>query len=157
MPLHGYSATELDRLIVNAFLGYPSEPAIARLLGIPTRDVSAAIERFTTKVAELADKHWRRRILALVEELVVVCDRLGEIDPPVTAAVGLRVRAAARWARDREARAKQHNPRPGGHHPRGAREHSPNPRRALFPREPNRNQRPTTHRGAEWSAPNTKE
>ena len=93
--LHGYSPAELDQLIIRMFFEWPSESFISRQLGLRERDVTAALERFATRVSVLADQHWQERVLAQVNELQKICDRLCEAEDPPYASVALRVRIAA--------------------------------------------------------------
>ena len=92
--LPGYT-DERDQLIVNMFFGYPSETGIAKLLGIRPVEVTAALERFATRVAVLVDQHWRARILNQIEGLARLADQLAEIEDPPHVAVSLRVRIGA--------------------------------------------------------------
>ena len=71
--LHGYSPAELDRLIWRVFSEWPDEAFVARQLGLHVRDVSASLERFATRVAVLADQHWRARILSQIDGLARLC------------------------------------------------------------------------------------
>ena len=93
--LHGYSPAELDRLIWRMFFEWPDEGFVARQLGLRVRDVSAALERFATRVAVLADQHWRARILNQIDGLARLADQLAEIEDPPHVAVSLRVRIGA--------------------------------------------------------------
>ena len=93
--LHGYSPAELDQLIIRMFFEWPSESFISRQLGLRECDVTAALERFATRVSVLADQHWQERVLAQVNELQKICDRLCEAEDPPYASVALRVRIAA--------------------------------------------------------------
>jgi hypothetical protein len=93
--LHGYSPAELDRLIWRVFSEWPDEAFVARRLGLRESDIAASLERFATKVAVLADQHWQERVLAQVNELQKICDRLCEAEDPPHASAALRVRIAA--------------------------------------------------------------
>jgi hypothetical protein len=93
--LHGYSPAKLDQLIVRMFFEWPDEAFVARQLGIHQREVTAALERFATRVAVLADQHWQERVLTQVNELQKICDRICEAEDPPHASVALRVRIAA--------------------------------------------------------------
>jgi hypothetical protein len=93
--LHGYSPAEVDRLIWRVFSEWPDEAFVARQLGVHVRDVSGALERFATRVAVLADQHWQERVLAQVNELQKISDRLCAAEDPPHASVALRVRIAA--------------------------------------------------------------
>jgi hypothetical protein len=93
--LHGYSPAELDRLIWRVFSEWPDEAFVARQLGLHVCDVSASLERFATRVAVLADQHWRARILNQIDGLARVADQLAEVEDPPHVAVSLRVRIGA--------------------------------------------------------------
>ena len=93
--LHGYSPAQLDQLIIRMFFEWPSESFISRQFGLRECDVTAALERFATRVAVLADQHWQERVLTQVNELQKICDRLCEAEDRPHASVALRVRIAA--------------------------------------------------------------